>query len=134
MMKNWLVINAGNIIENAIVAPDDWSVPGKTLIDASTVGEYNIGWGMINGVPTDPNPVPPQPIPTDDEVDLEKLNAALTNEGSLLRGIVELMVERFNAMSDAVESSTNLATLKASFPKSVTGAQVKTAIKNKMRS
>lgn len=68
-----------------------------------------------------------------DAIDQEALNATLTVKGSVLRAVVELLLERDTQMTEAVASATSLANLKASFPKPVTREQFVQALKRKMR-
>lgn len=69
-------------------------------------------------------------IDTDDEIDLAELNKALLSEGSVLRGIVELLLDEINILRQRVP----IAALppNASLPVR-TQNQVKNGIQAKMR-
>lgn len=85
-------------------------------------------WRLVSG-----SWVIDKPVEDLDALDQEALNAALTAEGSVLRAVVELLLERDTQMTEAVASATSLANLKASFPKPVTRQQFMQALRRKMR-
>lgn len=65
--------------------------------------------------------------------DLGELNAALAMDGSIVRALCELLLDRDTKMTEAVTSATSLADLRTKFPKAVTREQFKQALVAKMR-
>lgn len=92
------------------------------------LGEPIDHWALVSG-----SWVIDPPVVDIDEIDQRHLNEMLASEGSILRAIVELLLDRDTKITEAVANASNLADLKASFPKPVTRQEFVQALKRKMR-
>lgn len=102
---------------NAFVAEFNGGYIGNALVDPA-------GKKLVNS---------PLPIPSLTEIDQNRLNTALAEQGSVVRAFALLLLEDRNNMCAAVASATSLADLKTRFPKSITTPQFVAALQNKMR-
>lgn len=64
MVARKAVINAG-VVENVIVADDDFTIEGRTLVTVPDSLPVRAGWTYVDGDFSEPDPVPPNPADYD---------------------------------------------------------------------
>ena len=121
MFSRLALIDSSSVVVNVIKGDPATYKPTEGITAVKDdAGLADVGGTYVGGVFSPPVVVPPQPV-NFDALDLENINAALVQPGSVVRGLALVMLDEINAL----RTQAGLAVR--------TQTQLRDAIKAKMR-